>query len=646
MALGAWAIHVLTNFGPGEIRRGLEPLGLWPPLVALVGVAGAAGVWSAVRATRAPPEPTEAAPTPPSPRDRALDVAIAVALGLGMYVALGAWIARVNPDGVLLGMDGPSYLRTLIAVATEQWEHYNTDKRILHAWLGARLVAATALSPLAATQLLTHVAVSAFPSLGYALARTLTGRGEALLVAILCVLHPVPWAFAPQSTNYPLYFSVIVAALAALTWALARPTLPRWALAGLLTGLALSTQEKALLSLGPALAVGLPLAWLGDRTVLRPLVGGLLVGTLATAAVVGALDPPVSYTPFGSLVANQREELHRDRPWAWAAVRRPDPALPTNPRLPTFLRDGELEAALSAVTTPADSDVLRLRSGASGATWVPAPNTSIAPLSERLRINLHELEQTLSTLPRVGLLLLLVGLAGALLPGKAGAGRWLLLVPAAALVSAWGPLSLKYNIRYFVHLLPVVALVGVVGWGRLLRLVAGADRGSRALVAVASAAFWLLFGQALWVGSDTAWESPSLPFPSPAARADAAEDPGGNAGATLQVARWLATQPTPTRIVDCAPHPVWLYLHEDARVTPPDGEHACAAALARPLPGTWLVVSSHREYRGPGTPHADALVTSGRWRVVGGWDPRNGALTPQTARWTESAVVVVEAVGP
>jgi hypothetical protein len=646
VALGGWAIHVLVNFGPGEIRRGLEPLGLWPPLVALVGIAGAAGVWSAVRAARGSPgQPPEPA-TPPPRRGPALDVAIAVALGLAMYVALGAWIARANPLGVLLGMDGPSFLRTLIAVATEQWDHYNTDKRILHAWLGARLVTAAALSPLAATQLLSHVAMSAFPALGYLLARTITGRGEALLVAILCVLHPIAWAFAPQSTNYPLFFAVVPAALAALTWALARPTLPRWALAGVLTGLALSTQEKALLALGPALAVGLPLAWLGDRTVLRPLFRGLLVGAIATVAVVVALDPPVSYTPFGSLVANQREELHRDRPWAWAAVRRPDATLPTSPRLPGFLRDGELEAALSAVTTPADSDVLRLRSGANGATWVPAPNTSIAPLSERLRINLHELEQTLSTLPRVGLLLLLVGLGGALLPGKGGAGRWLLFVPAAALVSVWGPLSLKYNIRYFVHLLPVVALVGVVGWGRLLRLVAGADRGSRVLVAVAAAAFWLLFGQALWVGSDTAWRSPSLPFPSPAARADAAEDPGGNAGATLEVARWLATQPAPIRIVDCAPHPVWLYLHEDARVTPPDGEHACAAALARPLPGTWLVASSHREYRGPGTPHPDALVASGRWRVVGGWDPRRGAITPQTAGWSESAVVVVEAVGP
>lgn len=401
----AWAIHLLARFGPGEIRRGLEPFGLWPPLIGLFGLAGGAGVWGAFRDARRPaerPSATDVPSTSAAPGRAWIDLLIALAIGLGLYVAVGAWIARANPHGVLLGMDGPSYLRTIVAVATEDWYHYNNDKRILHAWLGAALLGGPGGSPLAAAQLLSHLAASALAPLGYLLARTVTGRGEALIVALLVALHPSAWVFATQSTNYALFFAIIAAALAALVWALARPHPLRWALAGLLAGLALSTQEKAVLTLGPAVFVGVPMALLGDRSLFRPLLRGLVVGTIGAIAVVVALDPPISYTAFGSLVANQRQELHREMPWAWPAVRQPDKTRPTDPRLPERLRGGELEAALSALTTPADSDVLRFRPDDHGGTWFTARDTSIAPLRERLRLNVRALEHP--TLPRVGLL--------------------------------------------------------------------------------------------------------------------------------------------------------------------------------------------------------------------------------------------------
>jgi hypothetical protein len=628
--------------------------GPWPPLVGLglvVGaVASASGIAGLVRLRRRPVE-AEAPAQAPQPAGEGADdgcgwgdVAVFTLLAIAGLAVQAVWAALANPEGILAGMDGPSYLGNVIAVRHGDWSLYNPDKHILHALLAAHLDA----DPLVACRRLSLLSVAALPPLGFALARVFGSRREALLVGLLCGLRPEPWSFSIQTTNYALFFAVVTLSLATLSAALVRPTAGRWALAGLAAGLCLATQEKAVLTVFPEVGVGLLFAlpgagWGGARRQL----GGLAIAAVAAGGLLVAVAPPVTYTAFGSLIANQREEVHREMPWTWPVVRRPDPAHPTDPALPAALRGGDLEATLAALTTPADSDILRLDRPDAFHTvgFKVVDDTSIPPLTVRLANNLAAARRTIPTFAGTTVVLLGIGLLGLCLPGAGrGPARWLALAPAAALLSAWGPLSLKYNYRYLQHLVPVATMVGVLGLGRLLARLAGPSRPARLVVEIAQWAFWLLFALAVWMGNDGVWRRPTFVFPPPTA--EIAVDPGDNALATLRVAQWLKEQPEPHPILDCAPDPVGLLLSDDGRVAPADGGARCRAAAADPLGDTWLVASNHTEFRDARTLDPTALVASGRWVVCGGWDPRSGAIPAGARRWSQSAVVVLAPTTP
>ncbi|MFN7147253.1 MAG: FAD-binding oxidoreductase, partial [Myxococcota bacterium] len=182
--------------------------------------------------------------------------------------------------------------------------------------------------------------------------------------------------------------------------------------------------------------------------------------------------------------------------------------------------------------------------------------------------------------------------------------------------------------------------VAVVGLGRLLRLLVGPGRLAQGALTAATAAFWLLLAHALLLGDDAAWRRPALPTGVPGIVGG--DDPGGNARATLEVARWLTAQPHAGPIVDCAPNPVWLLAYEDTRFTHPTD---CGAIVARPRPDAWVIASSHNEFRGPRTPRPEVLLATGAWRVAGGWDPAFERAIPADGHtFTRSAVVVLEPV--
>jgi hypothetical protein len=206
-----------------------------------------------------------------------------------------------------------------------------------------------------------------------------------------------------------------------------------------------------------------------------------------------------------------------------------------------------------------------------------------------------------------------------------------------AVASGLSPLTLQFYEHYFPHLVPLVAVLAMAGGDRLVRALLPGHWvwGGRALLGALGLAYALAF----WTGDADAWRAPSLPFPSPAARAR--PDPGNYAANLQVVADWLANQDHPEAIVDCVPGSMLMVAPRDARFTHENGDAPCRIGVATAAPGQWLVASGHREYRGPSAPDPTELVRSGRWTILYGWDKQWGALSATSTMVPTSAVVVL-----
>jgi hypothetical protein len=623
------------------LRYGLWAIGVLTVLATIVETV------RALRAAGADPGAADAGAAPPRPArlGLAVDLAAVALFGAGGLAAHAAWQRIASPDRVLSGFDYNVYALNALAVSTGEWTLYNPDKHVFH----ARVVAWMAgdgdfREPMVA---LSVVCMGLFPVLTYALGRLAGGRFGAVLAALLATAVPLPWHFTAQTTAYPLFFAVSVAAAGAVVWAVQRPGVATAVLAGALWGLAAATQEKALVVLAPVLALAValaaPAAWRALRA--APVVSSARtvgLSALGGAVALGVLhlsDPPVNYTTFVSLITNQREEMHRELPYAWPEVKTPDLADPAGIRawLPEALWDGPIESWVAAARTPPDSTSLRLdRDPRVGVNpWTISEDTSIAPVATRLTVNARSALNWVGPLPEVGLVLFGLGAASLLVVGGPRGRVAFALVGAVA--SGLTPLTLKFYEHYFPHLVPLVAVLAMAGGDRLVRALLPGRWvwGGRALLA----GLGLSFALALWTGDADAWRSPSLPFPSPAARAR--PDPGNYAANLQVVATWLATQDHPADIVDCVPGSMLMVAPRDARFTHENGDGPCRVGLATDTPGEWLVASGHREYRGPSDPDPVELVRSGRWTIVYGWDKQRGALTDAAPFLPTSAVVVL-----
>ncbi len=566
-------------------------------------------------------------------------------VGLGLAV-MGAWATIANPEQILSGYDYNTYALNAMAVTTGEWRLYNPDKHVFHArvvaWLFGRGDQQAGMVDLSVT------CTALLPALTYLLARRAGGRTAAVLAALLVLACPLIWPFATQTTTYPLFYALITAASTALLWLLQRPSLPAALLFGLLGGAAAATQEKAVIHLAPLLGL---VSLLGLPSFIRALrarpwrtIGRLsIVVALALGLVVGVLRgtaPPMEYTPFVSLLTNQREEVHLHVPYTWAEVKTPDVNDPAGLRayLPAALWDGEIESWVAAVRTPADSLSLRKRRSRDGREppWWVVPNTSIAPVELRLQSNLREVRQIYGPLPEAGAALVLFGALGLLTLG-AGRARWAAGL-TGVLLSGLAPLTLRFGIHYYPQLVPIVGTLAMAGLDAIVCwLLPG---GSRWLGRVPLVWIGLAYALAWWSGDRAAWERPALAFPPPSAIPH--EDPGSYALNLKRVGEWLAASPHPGPIIDCVPGSMLLVLPFDPRFSHILGDGACLEGLRTPTPGQWLVASGHLEYRGPNTPDPRALVKGGDWVVVWGWDGRSGAVPPEWPRFSRPAVIVLE----
>ena len=400
-----------------------------------------------------------------------VDVAVVVMLaGLGLALQL-RWLALANPELLLTGNDYNTYLLNALAVSTGDWTLFNPDKHVLHGRLVAAIAGDGDLRPV-----MVYVSVLSAALLApvtYAVARTATSVGGSLVAALYLLSFPLPWHYATQTTAYALFYTLVVAAAGGVIWAIARPSLWSGLVAGLLAGCAAATQEKAMIVLLPVLGIGgllgLP-ALFGLRPRWKaPLALACLIGAWAT--VVWASAPPVPYTPLVSLVTNQREEIHRDLPYEWPSVKRPDPEDPAGLRrwLPSGLWNGEIESWVSAATTPPDSDSLRLSFRRGGAEWIVRPNTSLPPVERRIAANLIGLRSVAGPVPATGMALGLVGALGLLArrrPDRTGPIPFALV---GVVLSGAAPITLKFGEHYFSHLLPIYAVAVVAGGDALLQ---------------------------------------------------------------------------------------------------------------------------------------------------------------------------------
>lgn len=627
-----WGIRFVAVLPAGYDMPLTSWLSVWWPLGAVVALGAALGLgrrglaWWHARQGRSPDVPSDPVRSGPAPRWTWLDSALLLASG-GLGVAVVShYSAAVNPEGALLGVDAPSYLENILVVARGNWERYNTDKYVLHGQLGAWLGWLLGGDHPRAARLLAGVCTAGLPALTYLGGRAIFGRVVCALAAAWILLDPLLWTYAVQTTNYALFAAVVGASLAAAAWVLVRPRWWTWLLAGLTSALCASTMEKAPLVLGPIwLTLLAAQAWRRPPGGWRSPAAAL---GLALVLVVW-LDPPRSYTPFGSLVVNQREELHVEMPgWTWDRVQRMDPARPTpiSPWLPGFLRNGAFEATLASLLAPPDADVLRLvrPDEVQPARFVLDEHTSIPPLGFRLRFNMVGLRGSFGPLFPVWLGLVLLGIVALVLPTPRGMERRRLpaLLLLLLLLSLFPPVSFKYNPRYLIHAFPALALLAAGGLRWLCgALVGGSRRTWRAVAASLTALLGLAWLAGLYLHDPAAWLQPRQALTTgPLERAPA--DLGTDAF-NLSMARaagWLEGRPEPV-IHDCGPVMMWLLRPWDPRfatITPA----GCREVLTQARPaGELLIISDRDEYRDPLTPRHLDVIRTGRWELLAAWGP-------------------------
>lgn len=583
-----------------------------------------------------------------------------------------AYLEHANPDLLLSGTDWNVYVLNTIAVLREDWAAYIPDKFALHARLAGWLHREGELS--LTLIYISLVSASLRPVLAYLLARLVGGRWTALLVSGMVLALPMSWFYATQSSNYPFFSMLVTASLVAVLWMNAQPSWGSAAVAGLVLGVAAATQEKAVVALGPTVGLALVFQvrqlWRAGRFTAEwgKNIARILLTTGIFLGIQTAVAPPKPYTPLVTLVALQRGEVNRDTPYDWAVVKNPDVNDPAGVRswLPRYFWDGDLESWLAAGLTPPDSNALRLlvNEEAGKRRWVVSPDTTTPPGSLMIKKNLPRLANRLGPVAEVGLVLFVMGAFGLLAgPRRSQRQSAAMLATVLAVVP---PLTGKYSSLYIAYLIPVLATSAVVGTDHLLRRLLPppfllAARGAMVL-------FWFAYANASWTGKAESWRTPRWVFPSPAAMMrDERESYALN---LKRVAQWLEAHPIETRIVDCVPGGLVMVLFHRPEILHTEGVPDCRAGAEAAVPGTRIVTSSHPGFMVEQVPGAPELLESGRWQVIYGWDasleelvgedhPRwaagqmaaaaggdGGEVAPGDTRFSQSAVVVLEALSP
>ncbi len=581
---------------------------------------------------------------------RVLHVSILLFLLPVSWGLLSAFREKANPTHACVGSDYVTFLGNIVATGLERWEIYNPAKRLPYSWLAATWAHLSGTSYLEAGQAVSFLAVSLLPAATYLMATPVTGPLTALLAALLVLAIPLVHPFAIQTGSYGLFFLVVTLCLAAGTRAASSGRTRHFLMMGIVAACCIQVQAKGVVTVIPvgvaALLAARPFT---ARTTLTRVVAWAL--PLAVSSALIHLFP-VSYPSLGSMVAINRQEVHRDMPYSWPRTREPDPEFPSpvSRFLPEFMRGGELENFAAVVLAPPDQNAGRVTRRRAGDRWEvevsPIPDTTIPPLAVRVRGNLRVLGDRFDGLSTLLALLALVGTLALPWPrsdrsGRRHAAAWVVL---AGIVPLWGPLSLNFHTRYLVPVLPPAAVLVVHGTRTLLRIFIRIDHPLiRAAESLLASWFIGSLAVSLFTTSHTLWLKPGLDLSSlPGYLGVADLESHVNRSIAIQrVSEWVTTNlPADARVFDCTAlgiyllepgDPRWANGFENGR----DRDARCRRIAMDPPGGTgplYLIASDTHEFRGPDTLGTEILqARSGSWRPV-------FAIEPETLHTLETGI--------
>lgn len=581
-AAGSFALWAWAATGHLGYAAGGTPGWYWPPLVGAATLLAVTGLFGAAAGWRGGAHPAPDAP-PLRARWDLLAAGVLVVAGLSLQLW---WVRTANPAWALVGMDHASYAENILAMAGNRWHDYNVDKPILHPML---CVWVARLSGDAASALVwvSLVSVALLPALAWAAARSLYGPLAALIVGVFVLGDAETWSYSIQATSYGLYAALVTATIAAGAGWSARGGWFFPPLAGLCSALAMATSEKAIMTVGPPLVL-IAAARLLRRGFRRRELGGVALAAASFVAVTVATQPQTPYTPLGNLVANQRVEMHAAVPYSWPSIRQLDPRFPYPGvgRVPGWLRSPRLDLAISALMAPNDTNVLRLDTTTNRLGI--APGTSLAPDRMLYAANVHELLESRVLTP-TRLLVVAAGTVGSALSlGTAPA-----LAVATSIGSGVPPLHLKYQPRYYLHLLPIGWILLVGGLDTLARVAAGRSRVAALLGRLTMFGLGGLLVVAIAEKDQNAWMGKRrLQWPPPAALAKGAAVDIGNAGAEVRALAEALQSSPPGPVHDCSPLVLAAYLPTGFSLPARRGDRVCERPADAPA-GTLLVVSEH-----------------------------------------------------
>jgi hypothetical protein len=465
--------------------------GLWPPLlamgIALCAVAFMRGsislAWSRF-ADRLPARIRTWIDPNVIPKEHAhsidaFDWLVALGLAIAQYWVLDMYRDFYNPENQAIGHDNYAFLSTAVAASSGNWELYMVDKRPLYglvtivaSWFrGGDLIHGAVAVNMICMSLLQVPTIL--------LGRLWAGRAAGLGAGIMLLGMSLFYPYAHEVASYPLYNLILTSVVLAVSWALFHPRPRTFLIAGLTMGLLMVAQVKHFTFTIPMIGL-LGMSLVLDGRGKRLLRSALALGPMA-GAMAFLMAYPVEFTPLNVLIMHHREEVHYEIPYTWEETLKPDLASPSpiSHLLPGFARGGEFEAIAAVMMAPPNSDVVAaFPQDGPTPRWALVQATTIPPLPVRLK---HNIAQADTMAPGLNAILFPLAGAGFLLSVFAPAastrrrfgiphGWWKAGVLLLPLVSCFGSLSLKFNLRYVFHAIPTTLVLFAIFAAGLARL--------------------------------------------------------------------------------------------------------------------------------------------------------------------------------
>lgn len=588
---------------------------------------------------------------PPVPRLSWLDARIMLVLAMLSLLILEAVRRTVNPEWACVGCDQYDYLQSIVAVESGRWDLYHAQRWLPYSLVSHLVGRALDVPYHVAAQCVSEACTLLLSPLTYCAALPLLGRRGAVLSSVLVMAFPHLHSLSLTTTSYPMFYLLFLLAVTAGVWAVVGGRTLAYGALGLSAAACLATQQQSLYNLPPLLLVALL------RTLHLPLRSAALRWLAVSVPIAAylAITPclPVRYTPLSALIVVQRCHLHGMMPYSWPAPLTPDLTSPSplSPWLPPFLKGGEVEALASALLAPAHSPVIAFRGEPVRLEIVP--NSTIPPLSHRLRANLAficNFEQVRDTWDAYWLLVVMGGIAFVgLLPRGASPRRWGVALILLSLLPLASQVVVLFQLRWALWSVPLLAILmanaiqvmGDLCLGPASRPWSIMRQGLVAWMALSLALTLLSGKREVWLSPDFRWASVTEAL---AVQPHDVHVPQGLA--ELRAAQWIRANAPPDATIYDATGTVCFLLSHDRRFVgrAPDFHRLCRDLVAAPPPRgpTLLVAGSGFPWKAS-APHArEAFARRDLWTPLYAirWKPQRECDVEKMSALPDATLVI------